>query len=60
MVKMVENHLNLELAVVVGIDPNSEGLAMARARGGATTHEGIEGLQNLQVHKEIGIVKAAE
>jgi acetaldehyde dehydrogenase len=29
---------------------------MARARGVATTHEGIEGLQKLPVYKEIGIV----
>jgi acetaldehyde dehydrogenase len=56
MVKMVKNQINMELAVVVGIDPESEGLAMARARGVATTHDGIEGLQKLPVYKEIGIV----
>ena len=56
MVKMVKNRINMELAVVVGIDPDSEGLAMARARGVATTHDGIEGLQKLPVYKEIGIV----
>jgi acetaldehyde dehydrogenase len=56
MVKMVKNRINMELAVVVGIDPESEGLAMARARGVATTHDGIEGLQKLPVYPEIGIV----
>jgi len=56
MVKMVKNQINMELAVVVGIDPNSEGLAMARSRGVATTHEGIEGLVAMPVYKEIGIV----
>jgi acetaldehyde dehydrogenase len=56
MVKMVKNQINMELAVVVGIDPESEGLAMARARGVATTHDGIEGLQKLPVYPEIGIV----
>jgi acetaldehyde dehydrogenase len=56
MVKMVKNQINMELAVVVGIDPDSEGLAMARARGVATAHDGIEGLQKLPVYKEIGIV----
>ena len=56
MVKMVKNRINMELAVVVGIDPESEGLAMARARGVATTHGGIEGLQKLPVYPEIGIV----
>jgi acetaldehyde dehydrogenase len=56
MVKMTKNSQNMELAVVVGIDPNSEGLAMARARGVATTADGIEGLRALPVYKEIGIV----
>ena len=41
---------------VVGIDANSEGLAMARERGIATTHEGIEGLKALPMYDEIGIV----
>jgi acetaldehyde dehydrogenase len=56
MVKMVKNQINMELAVVVGIDPSSEGLAMARARNVATTHDGIEGLRKMAVYKEIGIV----
>jgi len=56
MVKMVKNQINMELAVVVGIDPDSEGLAMARARNVATTHEGIEGLRKMAIYKEIGIV----
>jgi acetaldehyde dehydrogenase len=56
MVKMTKHIQNMELAVVVGIDPNSEGLAMARARGVATTHEGIEGLRAMPVYKDIGIV----
>ena len=56
MVKMTKNPQNMELAVVVGIDPKSEGLAMARARGVATTHEGIEGLRKMPVYQEIGIV----
>src|SRR3546814_1418120 len=46
----------MELAVVVGIDAASEGLAMARERGIATTHEGLEGLRALPVYPEIGIV----
>jgi acetaldehyde dehydrogenase len=46
----------LELTCVVGIDPASEGLAMARERGVATTHEGIEGLKAMAVYPEIGIV----
>ena len=56
MIKMVKYPQNMELAAVVGIDPDSEGLAMARARGVATTHEGIEGLRRLPGYADIGIV----
>ena len=56
MIKMVKYPQNMELVAVVGIDENSEGLAMARARGVTTTHEGIEGLKKLSFYHEIGIV----
>src|SRR3546814_19871650 len=56
MIKMIKYPQNMELAVVVGIDAASEGLAMARERGIATTHEGLEGLRALPVYPEIGIV----
>ncbi len=56
MVKMVKFPNNMELAAVVGIDPASEGLALARARGVATTHEGIEGLKAMPAYPDIGIV----
>ncbi len=56
MIKMIKYPQNMELVAVVGIDPNSEGLAMARERGIATTHEGIEGLRKLPFYDEIGIV----
>ena len=55
MVKMLRGSEHMELAAVVGIDAASEGLAMARARGVATTHEGIEGLRKLACYGEIGI-----
>ncbi|OCC22354.1 acetaldehyde dehydrogenase (acetylating), partial [Croceicoccus estronivorus] len=55
MMKMLKHPENMELAAVVGIDPNSEGLAMAREHGVATTHEGIEGLKKLACYPEIGI-----
>ncbi len=55
MMKMIKYPQNMELAAVVGIDPDSEGLAMARAHGIATTHEGIEGLKRLSCYGEIGI-----
>src|SRR3546814_4464751 len=52
MIKMIKYPQNMELAVVVGIDAASEGLAMARERGIATTHEGLEGLRALPVRSE--------
>ncbi len=56
MVKMIKYPQNMELVAVVGIDPASEGLAMARERGIATTHEGIDGLKAMDVYPEISIV----
>jgi len=41
---------------MVGIDPDSDGLARAKRMGIATTHEGIDGLVKLDVWPEIGIV----
>lgn len=55
MMKMIKYPQNMELVAVVGIDPASEGLAMARQHGIATTHEGIEGLKKLSCYPEIGI-----
>ena len=56
MMKMIKHPQNMELVAVVGIDEASEGLAMAREHGIATTHEAIEGLKKLPVYPEIGIV----
>jgi len=44
----------LELALVVGVDPNSEGLAIARRHGFQTTHECMDGF--LQYQEGIDIV----
>jgi acetaldehyde dehydrogenase len=55
MMKMLKYPQNMELVAVVGIDAASEGLAMARARGLAVTHEGIKGLKRLAGYAEIGI-----
>jgi acetaldehyde dehydrogenase len=56
MIKILKGSDSLELAVVVGIDEKSEGLAMARERGVATTHEGIEGLKKMASYPAIGVV----
>ncbi len=55
MMKMLKYPQNMELVAVVGIDAASEGLAMARAHGLATTHDGIEGLKRLPCYGDIGI-----
>ncbi|MBM3512206.1 MAG: acetaldehyde dehydrogenase (acetylating) [Alphaproteobacteria bacterium] len=55
MIKMIKNPQNMQLAAVVGIDAASEGLAMARSLGIATTLDGIEGLKKLACYPEIGI-----
>jgi acetaldehyde dehydrogenase len=56
MIKIMRNSKVLEMAAMVGIDPESDGLARARRMGIATTHEGIDGLQKLDCWKDIQIV----
>jgi acetaldehyde dehydrogenase len=55
MIKMLKYPRNMELAAMVGIDPASEGLAMARDHGITTTHEGIEGLKRLDCYRDVRI-----
>jgi acetaldehyde dehydrogenase len=56
MIKVLRTARHLELAALVGIDPNSEGLAMARRHGVATTAEGIDGLVRMPAFSDIAIV----
>jgi acetaldehyde dehydrogenase len=56
MIKIMRHGQHLEMAAMVGIDPNSDGLARAARLGIATTHEGIEGLTRLPVFDEIEFV----
>tara|TARA_R100001224_G_scaffold95713_1_gene65354 strand:- start:60 stop:1007 length:948 start_codon:yes stop_codon:yes gene_type:complete len=56
MIKVMRKSKGLEMGAMVGIDPDSDGLARAKRMGIATTHEGIEGLVKLDVWPEIGIV----
>ena len=46
----------LELAALIGIDPNSDGLARAKRMGKATSHEGVEGLVALPEFADIALV----
>lgn len=56
MIKIRDTSGVLDIAAVVGIDPDSEGLAMARDSGIATTHEGIDGAQKLDCWDDVQIV----
>jgi len=56
MIKIMRMSRHLEMAVLVGIDPDSDGLARARRMGVATTAGGMEGLTAMAVWPEIGIV----
>jgi acetaldehyde dehydrogenase len=55
MIKVMRNSQFLEMGAMVGVDPESDGLARAKRLGIATTHEGIEGLLRLPVFKDIDI-----
>ena len=56
MIKIMRTSRNLEMAALVGIDPDSDGLKRATVLGVATTHEGIGGLAALPQWKDIEIV----
>ncbi|WP_300679728.1 acetaldehyde dehydrogenase (acetylating) [Nocardioides sp.] len=56
MIKVMRTSENLEMGAMVGIDPNSDGLARAARFGFATTHEGVDGLMALPNFDEIEIV----
>ena len=56
MIKILRHGEHLEMGAMVGIDPQSDGLARAQRMGVATTHEGVEGLARLPVFTEIDIV----
>ena len=56
MIKILRHGQHLEMAVMVGIDPQSDGLARARRMGVTTTHEGVIGLMNMPEFADIDIV----
>jgi acetaldehyde dehydrogenase len=55
MMKVMRNAKHLEMGAMVGLDPNSDGLARAERLGVATTARGIEGLLEMEVFKHIDI-----
>ena len=56
MIKIMRLSKSLEMAAMVGIDPESDGLARAARLGVATTAQGIEGLVAMPEFESIGIV----
>jgi acetaldehyde dehydrogenase len=56
MIKVLRTSTHLEMAVMVGIDPESDGLARARRFGVATTATGVEGLMAMPELESIDIV----
>ena len=56
MIKILRNSDHLEVAAMVGIDPESDGLARAERMGVATTAKGIDGLVQLPEWAGIKIV----
>jgi len=56
MIKIINRSRILRVGAVVGIDPSSEGLAMAKARGIPVTDKGIDGFSAMPEFKNIRIV----
>ncbi len=56
LIKLLRKAEHLEPAVMVGIDPESDGLARAKRLGVETCAEGAEGLVKMDVFKDIDIV----
>lgn len=56
MIKILRHGQHIEMGAVVGIDPQSDGLARAARMGVATTHEGVEGLLRLPQFDDIDFV----
>src|SRR3954453_17695544 len=56
MIKILRLSQTLEMAALVGIDPESDGLARARRMKVPTTHEGVDGLIAMDGFDDIDIV----
>jgi acetaldehyde dehydrogenase len=56
MIKILRHGRHIEMGALVGIDPDSDGLARAVRMNVPTTYEGVEGLTRLPGFDEIDIV----
>ncbi|MBT8190746.1 MAG: acetaldehyde dehydrogenase (acetylating), partial [Bacteroidia bacterium] len=56
MIKILRLSNKMDMSVMVGIDPESDGLGRARRMGVKTTHEGIDGLIQMEEWKNIKLV----
>jgi len=56
MIKIIRLSESLEMSVLVGIDPESDGLARAKRMGIETTAKGVDGLIEMDVWSDIKIV----
>lgn len=56
MIKILRNAQHIEMSVMVGIDPASDGLARAQRMGVATTHQGVDGLAQMPEFADIDFV----
>ncbi|MFD1659058.1 acetaldehyde dehydrogenase (acetylating) [Streptomyces caeni] len=56
MIKVLRTSDVLEMGAMVGIDPDSDGLARARRLKVVTTHEGVDGLVKLDEFADVSIV----
>ena len=56
MIKIMRTSDTLDMGAMVGIDPESDGLARAAKMSVATTHEGLDGLTKMPEWKDIVLV----
>ncbi len=56
MIKILRNSEHIAMGAMVGIDPESDGLARAARMGVATTHEGVDGLVKMAEFADIDFV----
>lgn len=56
MIKIIRLSKSLEMSVMVGIDPKSDGLARASRLGVNTTHLGVDGLIEMEEWQDIKVI----